>query len=127
MKTLLDVDAFVERHGALPKENNRKPQDVEETRLAFWLRYQRRRAIAGDLCTYQQLSLDALDGFSWAPVDDAWDAHFEAYEQFLRRNGGRLGIGRPIRKNDGWQRGPRSSDTRRNADASKRPESTAST
>lgn len=56
-----------------------------ETRLAYWLRYQRQRAIAGDLCTYQQLSLDALDGFTWAPVDDAWDARFEAYEQFLQQ------------------------------------------
>lgn len=83
--TLLDVDAFVAVRGVLPRENNRKRQDPEEARLAFWLRYQRRRAIAGDLCTYQQLSLDALTGFSWAPVDDAWDANFVAYERFLDR------------------------------------------
>lgn len=85
MKTLLEVEVYLDRHGVLPRENNRKPQDAEETRLAYWLRYQRRRAIAGDLCTYQRLSLDALDGFKWVPVDDAWDANFEAYEEFLQR------------------------------------------
>lgn len=85
VRTLLDVHAFVEAHGALPRENNRKQQAKEELRLAFWLRYQRRRALAGDLCSYQQVSLDALEGYRWAPVDDAWDANFIAYESFLGR------------------------------------------
>lgn len=81
--TFLDVASFVDVHGDVPRENNRKEQDAEEARLAFWLRYQRRRAIANDLSTYQRLSIESLPGFSWAPADESWDANFAAYEEFL--------------------------------------------
>lgn len=85
VSTLLDVESFVNAHRALPRENNRKTQEAEETRLAFWLRYQCRRGAVGELCTFQRLSLEALAGFSWAPADDAWNAHFDAYLRFLGR------------------------------------------
>lgn len=85
VSTLLDVESFVNTHGVLPRENNRKTQEEEEKRLAFWLRYQRRRGAAGELCSYQRLSLEALEGFSWAPADDVWNAHFDAYLRFLGR------------------------------------------
>lgn len=85
VRTLIEVGSYLGTHGGLPRENNRHPQDTEEARLAFWLRYQRRRAIARDLCSYQQASLSCLDGFSWAPIDDAWDSKFEAYKRFLER------------------------------------------
>jgi hypothetical protein len=85
VSTLLDVESFVNTHGVLPRENNRKAQEAEETRLAFWLRYQRRRGAVGELCSYQRLSLGALEGFRWAPADDVWNAHFDAYLRFLGR------------------------------------------
>lgn len=85
VRTFLDVESFVGVHGNVPRENNRKKQDGDEGRLAFWLRYQRRRAIAIDLCTYQRVSLESLSGFSWAPLEETWEAHFVEYEQFLER------------------------------------------
>lgn len=81
--TLLDVDTFITIHGEIPRENNRRTQDKEERRLASWLRYQRRRGVEGQLCTYQRLSLEATEGFMWAPGDTAWDNQFDAYKNFL--------------------------------------------
>lgn len=58
---LLD-DRFIEGHGA-------------------WVRNQRR---AKSLTLLQQLLLEAIPGWSWAPQEDAWDARRTQFAEFLR-------------------------------------------
>lgn len=84
--TVLRLDAFVHAEGRLPRENNRLEAaaiSVEERSLADFVRYQRRPATRDLHCTYQSLRLLCVPGFSWNPLDDAWDRMFEAFASFV--------------------------------------------
>ena len=67
------------------KHSDQPHTDAEETRLAEWLREQRR--YQDRLSSWQIEMLESLPGFDWRPRDDVWDRYFEAYVQFVRTNG----------------------------------------
>ncbi|PZT86047.1 MAG: hypothetical protein DI630_35510, partial [Gordonia sp. (in: high G+C Gram-positive bacteria)] len=55
-----------------------------EGELADWLTYQRRRYDRGELCLYERQRLEALPGFSWAPLLEGWERRLEECDTFLR-------------------------------------------
>ena len=61
--------------------------DVTRQRLVNWVREQRRRP--GALCTYQRERLLAIPGYTWAPLDDAWDNKVDDYTRFVASRGWR--------------------------------------
>ena len=61
--------------------------DVTRQRLVNWVREQRRRPDA--LCTYQRERLLAIPGYTWAPLDDAWDDKVDDYTRFVASSGRR--------------------------------------
>ena len=47
--------------------------EVEENRLAGWVRYQRRREERGVMSAWQRQLLGQVPGFSWDPLGEQWD------------------------------------------------------
>ena len=83
------LEVFIGQHGVLPRNNRRdsSTKTGEELSLAEWLRTQRAGDSAGRLCSYQQKRLDAIELFSWDPVESAWEARYNAYRAFVVENG----------------------------------------
>lgn len=69
----------------MPREmsNPEVTEQLEENKLAGWVRYQRRRAERGTLPAWQRELLDQVKEFSWDPFGDQWDAWFDALRSFL--------------------------------------------
>jgi hypothetical protein len=75
------LDEFVSREGHFPRADSHRPRAVtEEQTLVDVLAYFRQ--IADSFCTYQRSRLEAVPGFSWRPRIDAWQASFDAHQQF---------------------------------------------
>lgn len=84
--TVIAVEAFVDREGRLPRENNRAVRGTitaEERRLADWIRYQRRQATRVGHCDYQRRRLECIPGFLWDPRGDQWDVQFAEFARFV--------------------------------------------
>ena len=84
------LELFIRTTGRLPRTNARLPRTAasrEERVLTEWVRYQRTERARARHCSYQTLRLEAVTGFSWSPLDDAWDHHLEAYSAFVRQHG----------------------------------------
>jgi hypothetical protein len=73
------------RTGSMPREIACPVGEaqVEERRLAGWLRYQRRRKERDVLPTWQRELLEQVPGFSWDPLGDQWDQWREQVRVFL--------------------------------------------
>jgi hypothetical protein len=83
---LQELEVFAQTQGRMPRENNRLATDAitpEERVLAEWVRSQRKAATAGRLCAYQRARLEIVEGFSWDPLEDNWQATFQRYAQFI--------------------------------------------
>ena len=74
---------WVERYGELVRHRvvfGSMPREVvapvgaelEESRLAGWVRYQRRRETRGVMSAWQRDLLAQVPGFSWDPLEDQW-------------------------------------------------------
>lgn len=88
-RQLINLDAFVNRRGRLPRENNRLDPhqiDATEQRLVNWVRGQRKANAAGRLTEYQQQRLLCIPGFSFNPIEDRWASRLAAYRRFLSRH-----------------------------------------
>ena len=85
IRNVFALEAFVRCKGRTPRENRRLPEgtisDVEKQR-ANSVRAQRRAFAAGRLCTYQVQRLLCVPGFSFHPLEDAWQASCAAYADF---------------------------------------------
>ena len=61
--------------------------DLTGQHLVNWVREQRRRPDA--LCTYQRERLLVIPGYTWSPLDDAWDDKVDDYTSFVISRGRR--------------------------------------
>lgn len=79
------TETFVAARRRLPTHDgpDRHASGVEGE-LADWLTYQRRRHDRGELCLYERKRLEALPGFSWAPLLEGWERRLEECDAFLR-------------------------------------------
>ena len=74
----------VASHGAMPREfANPRAEEVEESRLAGWVRYQRRREQKLSLPSWQRELLEQVPGFSWDPLKEQWNEWCEMLRVFL--------------------------------------------
>ena len=81
------VHGFTVHHGRLPKSYGRSRQvreKAEESRLAEWLRYQRRPGVQARLSDYQVRRLECVEGYSWDPAGERWDDHLFTYLAFVK-------------------------------------------
>lgn len=78
---------YVDRHDRWPhaKARSAGARDRGEERIANWIRYQRRHEVA--LCQYQRERLEVIPGFSWAPLDEQWDANLAGWAMFVAKTG----------------------------------------
>jgi hypothetical protein len=86
VRNLLDLEAFIQREGRWPRENNRLYPDRlahGERRLAAWVRAERRAAAALRRCEYQLRRLACVVGYRAHPLEDRWMAHLYRYRAFL--------------------------------------------
>ena len=77
---------FTHRTEHLPRENNRAADGEigdEERMLADWLRYQRRPATRALHCDYQRRRLECVQGFSWDPHGERWNATYAQFVDFV--------------------------------------------
>jgi len=78
----------VASHGAMPREfANPSAEEVEESRLAGWVRYQRRRKQKLSLPSWQRELLEQVPGFSWDPLEEQWNEWREMLQVFLAAEG----------------------------------------
>ena len=85
LRNVTALEVFVQREGRMPRENRRLPPgaiSVEEKKLGYRVRAQRRAFAAGRLCSYQERRLLYVPGFTYHPLEDLWWAHFEAYRLY---------------------------------------------
>lgn len=83
VRTVHQLDAFIDRTGRLPRADPRRPRPRnQEQRLVDWIAYQRRRPVRTAMCDYQHRRLEALPGFRWAPQEDAWISAFADHQRF---------------------------------------------
>ena len=78
------LQAFVAREG-----HARVPQDHTESgaKLGKWVAHQRRFHALGMLSGERTARLAAVDGWSWDPYEELWDANFAVLEAFVAREG----------------------------------------
>jgi superfamily II DNA or RNA helicase len=78
------LQSFVERKG-----NARVPQQWTEDgyRLGTWVNGQRDQFRSGTLEPDRQARLEAVPGWTWTPLDDAWEEGFARLESFVAREG----------------------------------------
>jgi len=68
----------------MPREfANPSAGEVEESRLAGWVRYQRRREQKLSLPSWQRELLEQVPGFSWDPLEEQWNEWRETLRVFL--------------------------------------------
>jgi hypothetical protein len=85
--TVNALESFVTEHGQYPRRhpNSSKPAlGIQEVRLHDWVRRQRRTC--ADLSTYQVVRLEQIPGFSWEPLEEAWDRNATAYTAFVEQH-----------------------------------------
>lgn len=90
LATMSLLERFVDREKRLPRENRRLPREEisnEERALADWVRYQRRSASVERHSQYQQLRLQFVPGFKWAPKEQHWNSVLADFEQFVDHHG----------------------------------------
>lgn len=79
------TETFVAARRRLPTHDDpRHRANTGEGELADWLTYQRRRHDRGELCLYERKRLEALPGFTWAPLLEGWERRLEECDAFLR-------------------------------------------
>ena len=81
------VEAFVAEHGQYPRRNPHQPRTalgLAEVRLHDWVRRQRRTCT--EMVAYQAARLEQIPGFSWEPLEEAWDRNAAAYTAFVERH-----------------------------------------
>lgn len=78
---------YVRMNGWPHRQVHHDNSDLTEQRLVNWVREQRRRPDA--LCTYQRERLLVIPGYSWTPLDDAWDDKVDDYTRFIISRGRR--------------------------------------
>ncbi|MEN2741667.1 hypothetical protein ABCS02_28105 [Microbacterium sp. X-17] len=85
---MADLERFAAATGELPRRNARLDADhvnPREDRLANFLSAQRRRRA---VLTSEQIGrIEALPGFSWTPLSDAWEANVRDYGAFYLSHG----------------------------------------
>jgi len=85
--TVNAVEAFVAEHGEHPRRHRHTPKSalgIPEVRLHDWVRRQRRTCV--ELSSYQVARLEQIPGFSWEPLEEAWDRNAAAYAAFVERH-----------------------------------------
>lgn len=83
-----DLQRFIELTGGMPRERaNASGQEDEESLLAGWARYQRRRERNGTLLDWQRTLLEQVDAFSWDPLVEQWEERCEELRVFLTGKG----------------------------------------
>ena len=90
LRSLSALESFVRREGRQPRENRRLPAAVistEEKHCVNLVRAQRRAYAAGRLCSYQERRLLCIPGFTFHPLEDAWQANRDAYARFTTAQG----------------------------------------
>ena len=70
----------VARVGRMPREG---ADEAEESLLAGWVRYQRRRENRKELLFWQRELLDRVSGFSWDPLGEQWEETCRQLERFF--------------------------------------------
>ena len=81
------VETFVAEHGRYPRSNShqlRTALGLVEVRLHDWVRRQRRTC--AELSTYQVARVEQIPGFSWEPLEEAWDRNAAAYTAFVEQH-----------------------------------------
>jgi hypothetical protein len=78
---------FQARTGSMPHEiaSPVGKTQIDESRLAGWLRYQRRREERKVLPEWQRELLEQVPGFSWDLLGDQWDHWWGLLQVFLAR------------------------------------------
>jgi len=61
--------------------------ESDETQLGRWVAVQRHRKRNGRLVGSQIERLEELDGWTWNPLDDAWESKFTALQRYARLHG----------------------------------------
>jgi len=87
---VIDLSEFVNDLKRIPRENNRLPAGLiseRERTLAEWVKFQRRAATRALHVEYQTRRLSAIDGFSFDPLSDQWQAQLIAFSEFVRLHG----------------------------------------
>jgi hypothetical protein len=81
------VEAFLAEHGQYPRRLPHQPKPalgIPEVRLHDWVRRQRRTW--AELSSYQVARLEQIPGFSWEPLEEAWDRNAAAYTAFVEQH-----------------------------------------
>ena len=81
------VEAFVTEHGEYPRRHPHQPKPalgLTEVRLHDWVRRQRRTC--AEMSAYQVARLEQIPGFSWEPLEEAWDRNAAAYAAFVEQH-----------------------------------------
>ena len=81
------VDVFVTEHGQYPHRSSHQPRTAlgfSEVRLHDWVRRQRRTCT--EMSAYQVARLEQIPGFSWEPLEEAWDRNATAYTAFVEQH-----------------------------------------
>lgn len=85
--TVNAVEAFVAEHGQYPRRLPHQPKPalgIPDVRLHDWVRRQRRTW--AELSSYQVARLEQIPGFSWEPLEEAWDRNATAYTAFVEQH-----------------------------------------
>ena len=77
-----ELEGFLQIERRWPHSNSRRLGKGREEVLANWVRYQRKRE--DNLSDLQCRRLEAIPGFSWAPLEDIWNAKCQSYSDFLQ-------------------------------------------
>ena len=94
------LQSYVQRegHGRVP----RLYLDSDRYRLGQWVHVQRWEYQRGTLAAERRHQLEALPGWTWNPVDDAWEKGFDRLQSYVQWEGhSRVPIG--YRDDDGYR------------------------
>ena len=81
------LETFVTEHGQYPCRNPRQLRTalgLSEVRLHDWVRRQRRTC--AEMSAYQVARLEQIPGFSWEPLEEAWDRNAAAFTAFIEQH-----------------------------------------
>jgi superfamily II DNA or RNA helicase len=93
---------YLERSGNATVE--RSYRDDDNYPLGEWAKTQRLNRNKGKLSPEREERLDALKGWSWAPVDEAWEAAYQKLLEYLERSGNAT-VERSYRDDDNYPLG----------------------
>jgi hypothetical protein len=82
-QNLNELRGFASKHG-----HCRISKSANSTKeLASWIQNQRRRYRLGNLSKEEVSSLEAVQGWTWDPIAEQWDAHLDALRVYQSRTG----------------------------------------